>query len=149
MALAGWLEDTRWNDRFVVLANSAIWPGAHDGSTIHHLLREDRAAGVPLLDLHRYLSGLDDDLEATPPEVVLGRIQRFLRVDLREALAESDWRALAWHIDSRCSGCDYLGYRWSRHEDEAAEGRQPQGLDGQPPAHAVHPPRNRRLHKGV
>jgi DNA replication ATP-dependent helicase Dna2 len=127
MALAGWLEDTRWNDRFVVLANSAIWPGAHDGSTIHQLLREDRAAGVPLLDLQRYLTGLDDDLEAMPPEVVLGRIQRFLRVDLREVLAESDWRALAWHIDSRCSGCDYLGYRWSRDEDEAAEGRPPQG----------------------
>jgi DNA replication ATP-dependent helicase Dna2 len=127
MALAGWLEDARRNDRFVVLADAAIWPGAHDGSTIHHLLREDRAAGVPVLDLQRYLRGLDEDLEAMPPEVVIGRIQRFLRVDLREVLAEPDWRSLAWHIDSRCSGCDYLGYRWSRHDDEAAEGRPPQG----------------------
>lgn len=127
MALAGWLEDTRRNDRFVVLADAAIWPGTHDGSTIHHLLRQDRTAGVPMLNLQRYLNGLDADLEAMPPEVVLGRIQRFLRVDLREVLAEPDWRALAWHIDNRCSGCDYLGYRWSRHDNEAAEGHAPQG----------------------
>ena len=121
MTLAGWLQDAGRSDRFVVLAEAAIWPGAHDGSTIHRLLREDRAAGVPVLELDRYLQGLDADLEEMPPEVVLGRIQRFLQVDLREVLAESDWRALAWHIDSRCSGCDYLGYRWSRHDDEASE----------------------------
>ncbi len=121
MALAGWLQDTGRSNRFVVLAEAAVWPGAHDGSTMQKLLLEDRAAGVPVLDLKRYLAGLDNDLEAMPPEVVLGRIQRFLRVDLREVLAEPDWRTLAWHIDSRCSGCDYLGYRWSRHENEASE----------------------------
>ncbi len=121
MALAGWLQDTGRADRFVVLADAAIWPGAHDGSTMRHLQREDRANNVPVLDLQRYLAGLEADLEAMPPEVVLGRVQRFLAVDLREVLAEADWRQLAWHIDHRCSGCDYLGYHWSRHDDEAAE----------------------------
>ncbi len=127
MALAGWLQDTGRADRFVVLADAAIWPGTHDGSTMHRLLREDRANSVSVLDLQRYLSGLNADLEAMPPEVVLGRVQRFLTVDLREVLAEPDWRQLAWHIDHRCSGCDYLGYRWSRHDDEAAEGRAVEG----------------------
>lgn len=122
MTLAGWLQDTGRADRFVVLAEAAIWPGAHDGSTMHRYLLEDRAAGLPVLALDRYLGGLDADLEDMPPEVVLGRVQRFLRVDLREVLAEPDWRSLPWHIDSRCSGCDYLGYRWSRHDSEAAEG---------------------------
>jgi hypothetical protein len=121
MALAGWLQDTARSDRFVVLAEAAIWPGAHDGSTMHHYLLEDREAGLPVLARDRYLAGLDADLEDMPPEVVLGRVQRFLRVDLREVLAEADWRALSWHIDNRCSGCDYLGYRWSRHDNEAAE----------------------------
>lgn len=127
MALAGWLQDTGYEDQFVVLADAAIWPGTHDGSTMHHLLQEDRADGIPVLDLQRYLNGLDADLEAMPPEVVLGRIQRFLTGDLREVLSQPDWRELPWHIDNRCSGCDYLGYRWSRHDDEAAEGRPPQG----------------------
>ena len=121
MALAGWLEDTGHSDRFVVLAEAAIWPGAHDGSTIRRYLLEDRAAGLPRLDLGRYLDGLDADLEPMPPEVVLGRVQRFLRVDLRQVLSEPDWRALDWHIDNRCAGCDYLGYRWARHDNEAAE----------------------------
>ena len=123
MALAGWLGDTGRSDRFVVLAEAAIWPGAHEGSTIRRLLLDDRAAGVPVLDPERYREGLEADLEAMPPEVVLGRIQRFLRVDLREVLAEPNWRELDWHIDNRCAGCDYLGYRWSRHDDEGAEGR--------------------------
>ena len=127
MALAGWLADTGRSHRFVVLAEAAIWPGAHEGSTIHRFLLEDRAAGIPVLDLERYREGLDADLEAMPPEVVLGRIQRFLRVDLREVLSEPDWRALDWHIDHRCAGCDYLGYRWSRHDNEAAEGRPDDG----------------------
>ena len=130
MALAGWLEDTGRSDRFVVLAEAAIWPGAHDGSTIRQFLLDDRATGVPVLDLERYLEGLETDLEGMPPEVILGRIQRFLRVDLREVLSEPDWRALDWHIDNRCAGCDYLGYRWSRHDNEAAEGRPD---DGRPP----------------
>ena len=127
MGLAGWLEDTRRSDRFVVLADAAIWPGAHEGSTMRRLDHEDRANNVPLRELARYLQGLDADLEAMPPEVVIGRIQRFLSVDLREVLTEPLWRELPWHIDHRCSGCDYLGYRWSRHEDEAAETGAPRG----------------------
>jgi hypothetical protein len=121
MTLAGWLQDTGRTDRFAVLAEAAIWPGTHDGSTMHRYLLEDRAAGLPVLAPDRYLGGFDADLENMPPEVVLGRVQRFLQVDLREVLAEPDWRSLPWHIDNRCSGCDYLGYRWSRHDTEAAE----------------------------
>lgn len=127
MALAGWVQDTGRSDRFVVLADAAIWPGSHDGSTMHKLDREDRQNNVVQRDLHRYLGGLEEDLEAMPPEVVLGRVRRFLTVDLREVLAVPNWQDLSWHIDNRCSGCDYLGYRWSRHDDEAAEMGGPGG----------------------
>ena len=129
MVLAGWLQDTGRADRCVVLAEAAIWPGSHDGSTIRKLDQEDRANSVVHRDLARYLAGLEADLEVMPPEVVIGRIQRFLSVDLREVLATLDWRALPWHVDHRCAGCDYLGYRWQRHENEAAE----MALDPRPP----------------
>ena len=129
MALAGWLEDTDRQNHFIVLADAAIWPGAHEGSTIRDLLTEDREAGIPVLNTERYLRGLETDLEVMPAEVVLGRIQRFLRVDLREVLAAADWRELHWHIDNRCYGCDYLGYRWSRHDEEVGNGRQAQDRD--------------------
>ncbi|MBR1243536.1 hypothetical protein JQ620_25935 [Bradyrhizobium sp. AUGA SZCCT0274] len=75
-----------------------------------------------VMDRHqeKYLAALAADLETMPPEVVLGRVARFLRHDLRKILSEPDWRDLPWHVDHRCSGCDYLGYKWSTEEDAAA-----------------------------
>lgn len=119
MALASWLEDSGRQDRFVVLAEAAIWPGRHEGSAIQELLNRDRNAGVRILDVDRYLEALEQDLITMPPEVVLGRVQRFLQVDLREVLEVHDWRELPWHIRSNCAGCDYLGYLWSQEESGA------------------------------
>lgn len=127
MALAGWLQETGRSDRYVVLANAAIWPGKHDASTLQLVDREDQRNNVVQRDLQRYLHALEADLETMPPEVVIGRVQRFLRVDLLEVLAVEDWRTLPWHVDLKCAGCDYLGYRWSRHDDEAAEQAPAQG----------------------
>ena len=112
MTLAGWLEHHGLSDRFVVLADAAIWPGNHDGSALKRREREDARAGTVIKDLAHYLDALDEDLEEMPAEVVLGRVIRFLAVDLREALEPDDWRELPWHVDGRCIGCDYLGYEW-------------------------------------
>ena len=128
MALAGWLEDTGRSERFAVLAGAAIWPGAHAGSSLGRLLGEGPPGERPRLGLDRSLKALDQDLEAMPPEVVLGRIRRFFRLDLRTVLAEPAWRGLGWHVDRRCVGCDYLGYRRPRH-GEASGGPGP----GNPP----------------
>lgn len=86
MVLAGWLRILR-AERFVVLADAAIWPGAQDGSTMRSLPRESFQK-LDMLDLDRYLGVFDADLEAMPPEDVLGRVQRFLAVDLREVLPD-------------------------------------------------------------
>ena len=121
MTLAAWLEHHGYADRFFVLAEAAIWPGKHDASAIRQLEMEDRRKHVIQRDFGRYLAALETDLETMPPEVVLDRVARFLAVDLREALAVADWRELSWHVDHRCGGCDYLGYRWSKHDEEEAE----------------------------
>src|ERR1700730_17979560 len=47
-----------------------------------------------------YLAAFAQDLETMPPEVVLGRVARFLRNDLRAVLAIPDWRDLSWHVDA-------------------------------------------------
>jgi DNA replication ATP-dependent helicase Dna2 len=120
MTLAGWLEANGLSDRFFVLAEAAIWPGRHDASSIEAQLREDVKNHVTQRDQDKYLTALSADLETMPPEVVLGRVARFLRNDLRMILTEPDWRNLPWHVDHRCSGCDYLGYKWSTEEDAAA-----------------------------
>ena len=121
MALAGWLVDSGRADRFVVLADAAIWPGTHDGSEIRRLLNE-RQSGNRRVGAEQFLRGLDADLEAMPPEVVLGRVRRFLNVDLPAVLSPAHWSELDWHVGRVCSGCDYLGFSWSRHGDEVSAG---------------------------
>jgi len=121
MTLADWLEDNGYGDQFVVLADAAIWPGKHDGSSLKRREREDAKAGIVTKDLNTYLKALEKDLETMPAEVVLGRVIRFLSVDLPEVVAPEQWQDLDWHIDSRCIGCDYLGYEWASSDKKAAK----------------------------
>jgi DNA replication ATP-dependent helicase Dna2 len=120
MTLAGWLIEHGYDDRFFVLAEAAVWPGRHDASSIERQLQADVSEHVTERRPALYLAAFAQDLETMPPEVVLGRVARFLRNDLRAVLAIPDWRDLSWHVDRRCLGCDYLGYRWSTDEDAAA-----------------------------
>ncbi|QPC42723.1 ATP-binding protein [Kaustia mangrovi] len=116
MTLAGWLVDTGWADKFVVLANAAIWPGKHEASCLHEQEETDRRNLVFDRDLALYFQALEEDLETMPPEVVLGRVRRFLKVDLPAVIEPEDWRTLDWHVDQKCGGCDYLGYAWGNRE---------------------------------
>lgn len=124
MALAAWLAATGRSDCFIVLAEAAIWPGRHDASSLDQLMREDARNRIEGRDLGRYPPAFEQDLETMPPKVVLGRIVRFLRNDLREVLTHADWQSLPWHIDNRCRGCGYLGYSWSTADDEEIGVRQ-------------------------
>lgn len=124
MALAAWLAATGRSDCFIVLAEAAIWPGRHDASSFDQLMREDARNRIEGRDLGRYPPAFEQDLETMPPKVVLGRIVRFLRNDLREVLTHADWQSLPWHTDNRCLGCGYLGYSWSTADDEEIGVRQ-------------------------
>ena len=117
MTLAGWLIDTGWSDQFVVLANAAIWPGKHEASCLHEQEEADRRNLVVDRDMELYFEALEQDLETMPPEVVLGRVCRFLKVDLPDVIEPADWRELDWHVDQKCGGCDYLGYAWGNREE--------------------------------
>ncbi|WP_267354136.1 AAA domain-containing protein [Methylobacterium sp. GC_Met_3] len=121
MILAGWLEDTRRTDRYVVLKDAAIWPGNHEASAIRSLDTQDRRSGARERDFDAYVAAFGKDLEILPAEVVLGRVRRFLAVDLRDALLTGDWTTLPWHVDSGCIGCDYLGYDWKRNSEPEPE----------------------------
>jgi DNA replication ATP-dependent helicase Dna2 len=87
MTFAAWLDHHGYADRFIVLAEAAIWPGKHEASAIRQMELDERRTQVIERDLGRYLKALETDLETMPPEVVLDRIVRFLTVDLRAALA--------------------------------------------------------------
>lgn len=117
MTLAAWLEATGRAGRFVVLKNAAVWPGKHEASALRRFEQAQLERGIERPALPSLLEAWEDDLEAMPAEVVLGRVRRFFEADLREALLERDWRALPWFVDNRCSGCDYLGYDWRKDTD--------------------------------
>jgi hypothetical protein len=107
MALAGWLIDHSLDERFVVVPNGAVWPGSHDASNLLRVARQLVAQGLtPTVD--QLWIAMQEDLEPVPFEVFALRIRRFLEVDVPQALAQQ-WQTLEWHVDNRCSFCEYLG----------------------------------------
>lgn len=55
------------------------------------------------------------DCEDANLRFYLPTVLRFFREDLHKSSpfgdgAPSGWKALEWHVDSRCSSCDFLGY---------------------------------------
>jgi DNA replication ATP-dependent helicase Dna2 len=67
---------------------------------------------------------MQEDLEAVPFEVFVGRVKHFFIIDLPRAFA-CPWQQHPWHVDNRCKGCDYLGQPWI-------------GRNGQTTAHPLH-----------
>jgi DNA replication ATP-dependent helicase Dna2 len=110
MALAGWLDDQKLSDRFVVVADAAVWPGSHEASNITRYSQECGRTGISTTPQGLF-EALEADLEKIPFEVFAFRVRRLLSEDLRRVLSQN-WTALEWHVDNRCSGCDYLGYPW-------------------------------------
>lgn len=107
IALAAWLTDQRLTDRYVVVPEAAIWPGSHEASALTRAVRTAAVNGVALS--HAEMNAvLEEDLEPVPYEVFAFRVRDFFRNDIPRVL-KGDWRALAWHVDNRCKGCDFLG----------------------------------------
>jgi len=107
MALAGWLDDQGLASQFIVVPDGAVWPGAYEAS---HLLRHaNRAQQQGLTPTTADLwHAMQSDLELVPFEVFALRVRRFFQFDIPHALG-NPWQSLEWHVDSRCSFCEYLG----------------------------------------
>ena len=127
IALAAWLLDNRLESQFVVVPDGAVWPGSHDASRLRLISRQIAAHQTPdpvppehtalhqqLLasglapDAARLVVALEEDLEPAPFEVFALRIRRFFSVELPRVLGQA-WQSLEWHVDNRCSFCEYLG----------------------------------------
>jgi hypothetical protein len=127
MALAGWLLDQGHDRQFVVVPDGAVWPGSHEASRLflvsRQIVKQQPPDAVPpgLDTLHgqlhaagltaeraRLIVALEEDLEPTPFEVFALRVRRFFQVELPRVLG-APWRDLEWHVDNRCSFCEYLG----------------------------------------
>jgi DNA replication ATP-dependent helicase Dna2 len=107
IALAGWLIDQGLAQDFVVVPDGAVWPGSHEAS---HLLRAHRQSQQQGLvpNVQQLWGAMQKDLEPAPFEVFALRTRRFFQVELPRVLG-TPWQALEWHVDNRCSFCEYLG----------------------------------------
>jgi hypothetical protein len=116
MALAGWLSDNDFDQDFVVVPNAAIWPGSHQASNFMTRCRQILSQGeVPCYRELR--AAMEQDLEPVPFEVFAFRVRGFLQEDIPYVLSRS-WQNLEWHVDNRCSTCEYLGYPWLDSDGE-------------------------------
>jgi len=107
MALAAWLVDNQLDHEFVVVPDAAIWPGSHDASRLMVTYNEILDSGAqPTVE--QLWDAMQEDLEHVPLEVFAFRVRRFFSVDVPNALG-SHWQSLDWHVDNRCSFCEYLG----------------------------------------
>jgi hypothetical protein len=111
LALAGWLADNGYADRFAVVAEAAIWPGSHDAAAIVRLQAERQRAGT-VATADELAIALNEDIETLEIDVFAPRLRHFFVVELPEALSRP-WKDLDWHVSTGCSGCEYLGYVWN------------------------------------
>ena len=107
MALAGWLVDRGHDSEFVVAPNAALWPGSHQASSLFKANAMAKRRNIRLTN-HQLWTAMQEDLESVPFEVFALRVRKFLRHDVPAALAKH-WREQQWHVDTRCSYCEYLG----------------------------------------
>ena len=111
-ALSSWLDRNNLNDRYFVTTLASLWTRANSVSSLIRLLAEN-----PTASLDERLSAYQADLEEVVYSVFFQSIKKFFTNDLRRVL-RSPFPDLEWHVDGRCSGCDYLGHRdWLSRED--------------------------------
>ena len=107
MALAGWLDDHGHAGEFVVVPDGAVWPGAYEASQLLRFVTQASEQGATPTTAELW-DAMQRDLEPVPFEVFALRVRRFFQVDVVNALRQP-WQSLEWHVDSRCSFCEYLG----------------------------------------
>ncbi|HVV53322.1 MAG TPA: AAA domain-containing protein [Polyangia bacterium] len=113
--LANWLRLNRLQDRFFVADRLGLWTRAKEISALSQLIADQPGAA-----LSERMQAFIRDLEPVDFPVFFQSVRHFFRQDLPRVLAVQDWQDLDWHVDSRCSSCDFLGHRnWLRASDRA------------------------------
>jgi len=110
LTLSAWLIEHGWNDRFVVVAAPAVWPGSYEASAIrlaHNRAQKEGRKPTP----EELALALQDDIEVAPFDVFAPRLLRFFQKELPYVL-NTPWNELAWHVLNTCNGCEFLGYPW-------------------------------------
>ncbi len=104
--LSNWLRLVNLHGSYLVAARIALWTRAKEVSSLVELITTNPGATVSAR-----IEAFTKDLEPVDFPIFFQTIDHFFRVDLPRVLAVQDYQQLDWHVDGRCSACDFLGYR--------------------------------------
>ena len=104
--LSNWLRLTNLHGTYLVTSRIALWTRAKEVSSLADLI-----ASSPGATVSQRTQAFTNDLEPVDFAIFFQTIDHFFKTDLPRVLALPDWQQLDWHVDSRCSSCDFLGYR--------------------------------------
>lgn len=120
--LANWLVAKGLQNDYFVTIRSYLWTRFKQGqSALDQCLTPGASPTTP----KQCLDALIADSEDANLRFYLPTVLRFFREDLIRVIAIGDgaidgWQNLDWHVDGRCSACDWLGHeKWANFEDKA------------------------------
>lgn len=113
--LANWLRLAGLDGDFFVATRLGLWTRAKEISSLKILLADKPGASVS-----ERVAAYLDDVEPVDFPIFFQTIDHFFNQDLPRVLAVNNWTDLDWHVDSKCSTCDWLGFQpWLKPADRA------------------------------
>lgn len=113
--LANWLRLEGLAGQYFVSMRMGLWTRAKETSSVTRLIAA--SPGASLMDR---IAAFMQDIEIVDFETFFQTVDHFFKEDLPRVVGTTDWRTLDWHVDSRCSNCDFLGYvPWLNVKDRA------------------------------
>lgn len=113
--LVNYLHRLGLEKQYLVSAQPGLWTRSTEG--VSKLMAEVKKRTA---DPNQLVQALTDDCDSVQFNFFIQTVRRFFKDDLPRVLAQgrTDWTHLDWHVDARCSACDWLGYRqWLDPED--------------------------------
>ena len=125
--LANWIVDQGLQNKYFVTIRSYLWTRFKQGQSALDGLMSGSSPSTPT----QYLDALIADSEDANLRFYLPTVLHFFREDLLRVIKIGDasatgWQNLEWHVDGRCSACDWLGHeKWANRNDKAKIAAQP------------------------
>lgn len=111
--LSNWLQLTHLESEYYVSTRISLWTRAKKISALGNLVVTNPNASITEKMLAFY-----EDLDQVDYRIFFQSIDHFFKTDLERVLSTNHWNELDWHVDSKCSSCDFLGYeRWLNTAD--------------------------------
>lgn len=125
--LANWLESQGLQQQYFVTIRSYLWTRFKQGQSQFDALMQSGSQVTP----QQYLDALLSDCEDVNLRFYLPTVLHFFREDLMRVIKAGEesadgWEKLEWHVDGRCSSCDWLGHeKWATTKDKAKIAAKP------------------------